>query len=84
MPGCEYGGNVYPPGADIPELRGKSGSWCYGAYCSQGFGSNSIIHWDDFNCGVKTSFADKEPFDDEESLFPLDVCRFEEFGSADD
>lgn len=28
--------------------------------------------------------ADKEPFDDEESLFPLDVCRFEEFGSADD
>lgn len=55
MPGCEYGGNVYPPGADIPELRGKSGSWCYGAYCSQGFGSNSIIHWDDFNCGVKTS-----------------------------
>lgn len=51
IPGCEYDGKIYPPGADIPELRGE----CYGASCSGDFGLFFIMHWDTFNCGVETS-----------------------------
>lgn len=51
IPGCEYDGRIYPPGADIPELRGE----CYGASCSGDFGLFFIMHWDTFNCGVETS-----------------------------
>lgn len=51
IPGCEYDGRIYPPGADIPELRGE----CYGASCSGDSGLFFIMHWDTFNCGVETS-----------------------------
>lgn len=51
IPGCEYDGKIYPPGADIPELRGE----CYGASCSGDSGLFFIMHWDTFNCGVETS-----------------------------